>query len=70
MTWLSINPNSLSPEVKAACAAILGYSETECDDQPLKPTELADAFNVVDPEVCKLSGSNPHTKLETNYDRI
>lgn len=52
MTWLSINPNSLSSEVKAVCAVILEYKSTDVENEPLSSTELADAFNVLDPEVC------------------
>lgn len=65
MTWLSINPNSLTDEVKAVCAQLLEYKPADVAAEPLRPTELAEAFNLLDPEVCNVSPTDRDLNLES-----
>lgn len=59
MTWLSINPNSLSQEVKDVAAYLLSNSHEHSigadEGEYLSSDELADAFNILDPEVTQVS---------------
>ena len=57
MSWLSINPNTVSEEVKITCCEIL-YPSSKLSPEDLNARELAEAFNLVDPEFCKLSPSD------------
>lgn len=59
MAWISINPNSISDEVMEAATEILKESPDHwvVEGVPLDSQELADAFNVLDPEVCQLTKS-------------
>lgn len=59
MPWISINPDSISDEVMEAATEILKESPNHwvIEGFPLDSQELADAFNVVDPEVCQLTKS-------------
>ena len=59
MPFLGINPNSVSDGTKYACAEILFPGISPEDTAPdLDARELANAFNVVDPEVTGLTLSN------------
>lgn len=59
MTWLSINPNAVSQQALETAAYILSQSpdhHISADDAEfLDSIELADAFNVIDPEVTQLA---------------
>jgi hypothetical protein len=61
MTWWSINPKSVSDEVLQTAAYLLSNSHehsVSADDAfLLSPDELADAFNILDPEVTQISVS-------------
>lgn len=66
MPWLSINPNSLDSEIKAVCAEILGHPFT--DPASLTPTQVASAFNILDPELCRLTTSDTDRRLMPSED--
>lgn len=59
MPWISINPKSISDEVMEVATEILRESPDHyvIEGAPLDSQELADAFNVLDPEVCQLTKS-------------
>ncbi len=61
MTWLSINPNAVSEAAKSiACEVLIADEDrfVEAQDvENISSTELARAYNVIDPEVTGLAAA-------------
>lgn len=63
MPFLGINPNSVSAETKAACVEILYPGLSDVVEADLTAKDLAEAFNIVDPEVAGLTASDCSVSL-------
>lgn len=58
--WLSINPNAVSEAAKTIACEVLNHEDRfveEDDVENISSTELARAFNVIDPEVTGLAAA-------------
>lgn len=66
--WLSINPNTVSEAAKTiACEVLIGDEDrfVEAEDvENISSTELARAYNVIDPEVTGLAAA-----MERQWER-
>ncbi len=61
MVWISINPNAVSEAAKTiACEVLLAHEDRfveEEDVENISSTELARAYNIIDPEVTGLASA-------------